>query len=505
MTEIRHEIGDVVERVVIVAEAWHVFRMGIEWIMAHLMIVNFILSIVIVFFERRDPRNVWTWLLVLYFVPIIGFLCYFIIGADFHKSKMFRVKELEDKISSVIRQQELQIEKDEFFELPEGYERYKELVLYNLASEGALYTDDNVVETYFDGVEKFDALAQELEKAEHFIHLQYYIIKPDEVFERLEEILIRKAREGVEVRILYDGMGSRFMRRRDWKRLRAAGIQTAEFFPAKLKKLHLRINYRNHRKIVVIDGKVGFVGGFNIGREYIGKDEYFQYWRDTHLKIRGRAVGSLNIRFVLDWNYATKQNLFQDKYFPVLEPGGGKTGIQIVSDGPDEKILNVRNNYLWLMNNAKDHIYVQSPYFIPDEATLSALQIAAMSGIDVRIMIPCKPDHPFVYWAGYSYMGDLLEAGVRFYTYMPGFLHVKGVMADGEICSFGTANMDIRSFQLNFEVNAVIFDRETARRMEEQFHRDLEDCREVTLYDYGKRSLVIRVKEQISRLLSPLL
>ena len=304
-----------------------------HWIMTHLVIVNIFLSIIIVFFERRDPRNVWTWLLVLYFIPILGFLCYFIIGADFHKSKMFKTKEVEDRISNVIRLQETEIENNEFSELPEDYEKYKELVMYNLESEGSVYTDENDVEIYFDGVEKFDALAEQIEKATEFIHIQYYIIKPDEVFERIEKLLVKKAKEGVEVRILYDSMGCRYMKRRDWKRLRSEGIKTAEFFPAKLKKLHLRINYRNHRKIVVIDGKVGFVGGFNVGKEYIGKDKYFMYWRDTHLKIEGNAVSALNIRFVLDWNYATKQNLFQPKYFPEKinsYRSKSRTGIQII-------------------------------------------------------------------------------------------------------------------------------------------------------------------------------
>lgn len=481
-----------------------VWTFGIQ----HLIVINVILSIIIVFFERRDPKNVWTWLLILYFIPFLGFLCYLIIGVDFHKSKMFKTKELEDKLSNVIHAQEMKIEQDEFVELPEGYEKYEGLIMYNLESEGSVYTDDNDVEIYVDGNDKFDALVSEIEKAKRYIHMQYYIIKPDEVFERIEKALVKKAKEGVEVRILYDSMGCRSMRRRDWKRLHMEGIKTAEFFPAKLKKLHLRINYRNHRKIVVIDGKVGFVGGFNVGREYIGKDPYFKRWRDTHLKIEGSAVSALNIRFILDWNYATKQNLFEGNYLEdTLEHPAysGKTGIQIISDGPDEKILNVRNNYLWLMHNAKDHIYIQTPYFIPDDAILSALQMAAMSGVDVRIMIPCKPDHPFVYWASYSYMNDLLEAGVRFYTYQPGFLHVKGVMTDGKVCSFGTANMDIRSFQLNFEVNAIIYHEETAKKMEAHFMNDLEECVEITLYDYAKRSIIIRIKEQVSRLLSPIL
>lgn len=479
------------------------------WIIDNLMLINVVPAITIVFVERREPKTVWTWLLVLYFIPVLGFILYLVIGQDFHKSRMFKIKEVEDELSSTIRNQEENITSRRFRKLPAGYEKYTDLVLYNLESSGSVFTDDNKVAIYTDGVEKFAALVKEIEKAKEFIHLQYYIIKPDEVFEKIEEALLKKVREGVEVRILYDSMGCRNMRKRDWKRLHQGGICTAEFFPAKLKKLHLRINYRNHRKIVIIDGKVGFVGGFNVGKEYIGKDKYFKYWRDTHLKIEGSAVDGLSLRFILDWNYATKQNLFYDKYLIMdraAERGKkGSTGIQIISSGPDSKNQNVRNNYLRIIHKAKKHIYIQTPYFIPDEPMLCALQIASMSGVDVKVMIPCKPDHPFVYWATYSYINDLLEAGIKCYTYMPGFLHAKGIMADGEVSSFGTANMDIRSFQLNFEVNAVIYNRETTRVLERYFEEDVKKCMQITPYVYAQRSLVIKVKEQISRLLSPIL
>lgn len=312
----------------------------------------------------------------------------------------------------------------------------------------------------------------------------------------------------MEVRILFDSMGCRGMRNRDWERLECEGIHVAEFFPALLGKLQLRMNYRNHRKIVVIDGRVGFVGGFNVGREYLGMDEKkFGYWRDTHLRIEGAAVTSLAVRFVLDWNYAAKENLFQeDALFEIPEyEKAGRDPVQIISSGPDSQIKTIHDNYLRLIHSAKDHVYLQTPYFIPDDSILDALKIAARSGVDVRIMIPCKPDHPFVYWATYSYIGEMVEAGAKCYVYDNGFLHAKTVTVDGTVACVGTANMDFRSFGLNFEVNAVIYSEETTQKLEQRFENDMTKSTQITRNAYHQRSLVIRGKEQFSRLLSPLL
>lgn len=495
------------------------------WLMEHLLYINLILSVVIVFFQRRDPKAVWTWLMVLYFIPIFGFFLYLMLCQDYRKSRMFRVKEVEDRLRySVESQEEFLMSSREFLSDPMSRD-FEDLVMYNLETSGAVLTVDNTVEIFTDGEEKFADLRAEMEKAEKYIHIQYYIIKNDEVFQSMIPILEKKAREGVEVRILYDGMGGRFMPNRVWQQLKESGIKIGEFFPAFLGRFQLRMNYRNHRKIVVIDGRTAYVGGFNVGREYISKDPKFGYWRDTHLKISGGAVYSLQIRFALDWNYATKENLFKDaRYFGITDEmeimsvrpevmfqpmsckvGQKPLGVQIITSGPDSSIRQIRDNYLELFHKAKKNIYIQTPYFVPDDAVLSALQIAARSGVDVRLMIPCKPDHPFVYWATYSYVGDLLEAGARCYTYENGFLHAKGVMIDSMVCCYGTANMDIRSFELNFEVNATVYDEETTKRLEEIFMKDLERCHEVTEIYYERRSLWIRIKEQCSRLLSPLL
>lgn len=494
--------------------------------MEQLIFINLLFSVIIVFFQRRNPRSVWTWLFALNFIPVFGILFYLLFGQDLKKSRMFRIKEISDRLNFPIKSQEEIIGADNVpEEMMDPISRdFRSLILYNLETSGAVLTACNRIQIYTDGQEKFAGLRDALRKAEKYIHIQYYIIKNDEVFDSLVPILQDKARQGVEVRILYDGMGGRFMPSRRWEELKKDGIRVGVFFPPFLGWLNLRVNYRNHRKIAVIDGRVGFVGGFNIGREYISRDPRFGYWRDTHLKITGEAAIGLQIRFALDWHYATGENLFrEERYFGEEEnarrrlirqegpiwPEGSQDGdeacLQIISSGPDTREPYIRDNYLALFHKAKHHIYIQTPYFIPDDAILAALKMAASSGVDVRLMIPCKPDHPFVYWATCSYAGELLDYGVKVYIYENGFLHSKGVMVDGRVSCYGTANMDIRSFDLNFEVNATIYDEQVTRRLEQAFMDDLPHCRELTKQAYGQRGLWMRVKEQTSRLLSPLL
>lgn len=480
---------------------------SVGFAMEHLVIINIILSLVIIFFQRRSPQTVWTWLLILYFIPIVGFVLYLVIGQDYHKNQMFREKEVEGEMKYAARRQEESIFRKQLMLANPELERFKNLMLYNLEVGNAVITDNNDVRIYTDGKEKFKALITEMKRAKRYIHMEYYIIKNDELWHEIEKVLIRKAREGVEVRVLFDSMGCRTMGKKQWERMERAGVRVTEFFPALFGKLQLRFNYRNHRKIVVIDGRVGFVGGFNVGREYLGLESKFGYWRDTHLCIEGAAVTTLAVRFVMDWNYAAKQNLFlKDRLFqiPTYERKGHDP-VQIISSGPDSKTQTIRDNYLRLIHSAKDHVYIQTPYFIPDQSILEALKIASRSGIDVRIMIPCKPDHPFVYWATYSYIGDMVEAGARCYVYNNGFLHAKTLSVDGMVGCVGTANMDIRSFELNFEVNAVVYSERTVHRLEKRFRNDLKQSTLVTRKIYDQRGLWIRIKEQVSRLLSPLL
>lgn len=479
---------------------------AIQWIFGHMVFINFLLSIMIVFFQRKEPKSVWAWLLILYSVPIVGFIVYLFAGTDMHKRKMFKMKEIEDRINKAIRQQEHSIESKEMETRKPDMAGFTDLVYYNLKSSGAVFSDDNELQVITDGNEKFDTLIEDIRNAKEFVHIQYYIIKNDVVFSRIKEVLIQKAEEGVEVLILFDGMGCRSVPKSCWKKLNKKGIKTVTFFPPTLGRLHLRINYRNHRKIVVIDGVTAYVGGFNIGKEYIGLDEKFGYWRDTHLRIKGSAVTALQIRFMLDWNYAARENLFVNQgYFKGVGEPTGNCEMQVISSGPDSALQNIRNNYLRIICKAEKSIYIQTPYFIPDEALLNALVVAIYSGVEVNIMIPCKPDHPFVYWATYSYIGDLVMAGANCYTYDNGFLHVKGMIADSKIFCYGTANMDIRSFQLNFEVNVVVYSEVEACKMENIFKDDLHFCTMITKDKYSQRSLLVRIKEQFCKLLSPLL
>ena len=456
--------------------------------------------------QRKEPKSAWAWLLVLNALPGVGFLLYLLAGTDMHKRRMFQIKGIEDQVSDAVRRQEYTVRSRILERKNPELSGFSDLVYFNLESGGAVLTGDNEVKIFTDGNDKFDALIEDIRNAKHYVFLQYYIIKDDVLFSRIREVLLEKAAQGVEIKILYDAMGCRSVHKKMWKELERSGIDTAVFFPALLGPLHLRVNYRNHRKIAIIDGTIGYVGGFNIGKEYIGLDPKFGHWRDTHLRIRGSAVTALAIRYIQDWDYAARENLFsRPEYLVYPEEACGDTQIQIISSGPDSSLQVIRDNYLRLIHKAKKRIFVQTPYFIPDESILTALKMAVLSGVEVNLMIPCKPDHPFVYWATYSYMGELVMAGANCYTYDNGFLHVKGVSIDGEACCFGTANMDIRSFSLNFEVNAMIYDEETAREMERIFREDLKLCTRITKDMYQGRSLWIRFKEQICRLLSPVL
>ena len=347
-------------------------------------------------------------------------------------------------------------------------------------------------------------VAIQIQNAKQHIHIEYYIIRNDDLGHKVVAALAEKAKEGVEVRLIYDGLGCAKLPRKFFDELTDAGGQVAGFFERKIPVLNKRVsyrhNYRDHRKIVVIDGTTGFVGGFNIGDEYLGKGP-LGYWRDTHLKLNGYAVGMLQVRFFQDWSFAAKEVLdAEPKYFPKEQDVTGDSAVQIVSCGPDTQWEPIKKGFIALINSAAETIYIQSPYFVLDESVMEALKIAALTGVDVRVMIPCKPDHPFVYWTSYANVGELLAAGAR--AYDNGFIHSKTVVVDGLASSVGTANGDVRSFRLNFETNAFVYDREIAAVLKAAFENDINKSTEITKQLYGERSTKIKLKESISRLFS---
>jgi cardiolipin synthase len=476
-------------------------------IVSGILILNISLAIALIFLERRDASATWAWILVLFFIPILGFGIYLLFGRKLRKKTLFRW-EGKNKIGidKLIEFQMEAIEDDSFdFRLDDAM-HYKELIVMHLHNNQAVLTQDNKVEIFIDGREKFDALIRDIEHAKDHIHIQYYIFRLDSLGQQIYQALLEKAKQGVKVRILYDDTGSRSLRKKHFKELIALGGRVEAFFPSIFPLINPRMNYRNHRKIVVIDGRIGYIGGFNVGDEYLGLKKKFGYWRDTHLRIEGSSVHPLQTRFILDWNQASAEHdiEYSDIFFPAI-PMKGSVGLQIVSSGPDSEWEQIKNGYLKLIMMAKKYIYIQSPYFIPDASFMDTLRIACLSGIDVRIMIPNKPDHIFVYWATYSYVGDLIRAGAKVYIYQNGFLHTKMIVIDDEASTVGTANIDVRSFKLNFEINAFIYDRETSHQLAELFEEDMKLSTEMTMEVYESRSRIIKFKESLARLISPIL
>ncbi|MCM3389725.1 cardiolipin synthase [Ureibacillus chungkukjangi] len=471
-----------------------------------ILILNIVLAIMVIFLERKDPSATWAWTLVLFFLPLAGFILYLLLGRPMRKKHLFRWEGQKDiGIDKLISYQIEALEENSLDFRFDEVGKYKSLIHMNLKTSDSVLTQDNDVQLYDDGAKKFEDLLEDIESAKDHIHVQYYIFKLDNLGKRIYTALLKKAQQGVKVRILYDEMGSRGLRKRHFKSLLKLGGEIEVFFPSIFPLINPRLNFRNHRKIVIIDGRIGYIGGFNVGDEYLGLNKKFGYWRDTHLRIEGSSVHPLQTRFLLDWNQASDNNIiYSERYFPAI-PKKGDIAVQIVSSGPDTEFPAIKNGYLKLLMSAKRYIYIQTPYFIPDNSFLNAIEIAALSGIDVRIMIPNKPDHMFVYWATYSYVGQLLRAGAKIFIYEKGFIHAKSIVIDDEASTVGTANIDVRSFSLNFEVNAFIYDRTLSHQLAEIFEKDILDCTELTLEKYENRAGIIKFKESISRLLTPIL
>lgn len=485
-----------------------------EIIVTSMYLINFLAILNLIFREKRSIEATFAWIIILSSIPAIGCIMYLIFGRGISKDNMFRIKEKEDKI---IKNNIL----DTTFKLqnmsglnPSASENRD--MIYALAnSNSAHFTSDNDVFIYSKSSEFFDTLLEDLKKAKHYINIQFYIFKDDQIGNDIIDVLLEKADSGVEVRLLYDAVGSRLLSDRTISKLKNSGVKVGAFFPSFLKIVNFNLNYRNHRKIVTIDGKIGFVGGNNVGDEYLGRSQKFGGWRDTHIKLVGDSVKDLDLRFILDWRYTTHEDLDLNKYFkydyPVIKDESLTTsqnvGVQIVSSGPDVgELEEIKYGYIKMIQKAQKYVYIQSPYLILDQTLLETLKIACLSGVDVRIMIPSKPDHPFVYWASYSYAGELLKFGAKIYTYdKNAFLHAKTVVTDDSICSIGTANMDIRSFELNFEVNAFLYSASVAKEQRKIFEEDMKKCKNISLEYYNDRPTIIKFKESISRLLSPLL
>ncbi|GFN33261.1 cardiolipin synthase [Paenibacillus xylaniclasticus] len=473
-----------------------------------LLPVNILLAAVLVFMERRNVEATWSWLMVLLFVPVLGFALYMFLGQNMRRRKLYRLdRRYREQLNAAITEQARMLAEGWPADEDGNIDPYRKLI--DLNSKRSLLTLHNEVDFFTDGLAKFERLLADIAAAEHHIHMQYYIFNNDVWGRRIRDALIAKAKEGVHVRLLYDDIGSNQLSDSFFEEFDASGAQRAIFFPSRIRYLNYRINYRNHRKIVVIDSRIGYTGGFNVGDEYVGLDPRFGHWRDTHMRITGESVASLQSLFLMDWSLA-KHRVVQHRpefFLPAakeLAPDK-KLAMQLVASGPSDQWRYIENSLLHMIYTAKKTILVQTPYFVPDESLLNALRVASLSGVDVRIMIPSIADHMFVHWATRYYVGELLQAGVKCYLYDNGFLHAKMMVIDGAVATVGTANFDIRSLQLNFEVNAIFYDRTTAKRLEDIYWNDVKLSKPFTLTDYNNRSAWSKFNESLSKLLSPIL
>ncbi len=467
-----------------------------------LYILNFLVLIVLVCFQRRDPVVSLAWVLGFTAIPVVGFLIFLVFGtglkrktAKKYAEKWHMSMDLSERISAEEEKKKLK----EYMYLP-----HADMISYLLNANNSIPTFGNDVEIFTDAEEKFAALIHDMENAKDSINLLYFIIRDDEIGNKVLDVLTKKALSGVKVRFLYDDMGSFFTKREIFDKLKNAGGMVSAFFPVKLSS-YSKLNHRNHRKIVVIDGKIGYIGGINIGDEYFGVKK-LSPWRDTHIRIIGPAVRYIQKSFSVDWLFSTGEDLSTSvgRYFPTGEYHEADKYVQIACSGPDSKGEEIKCAMIKMINSAKSTLYIETPYFVPDQSFMTALKMASKSGVDVRVIIPGIPDKRYVYYSTESYIGELLDAGIRVYKYR-GFIHSKMVVADDEIATIGTTNIDIRSFKLHFEINAFVYDRSTAKECNEIFKYDIKSSDEVTTSSYNNRSIKQRMLEGICRLFSPIM
>jgi len=453
-------------------------------------------TMIVIISENRNPLKTISWVLILLLLPLVGLLIYYFFGEDSRKQRLISHKMYKKLNRRSIGRKEL-------LETLNPPAEYKGLVnLLNRLKASPLYGGSSIT-FYSDGVAKFEALFEELEKAKKHIHIQYYIFLDDEIGCKTRDILIRKASEGVEVRLIYDDVGSWKAKRSFFKDMQARGIEVQPFLKVAFKFLTSRVNYRNHRKIVVIDGEVGFVGGMNVADRYI-KGVKSGIWRDSHIKVEGKAVAGLQTSFLIDWYSSRKEFLASDTFYPLLENKGSNL-IQLVTSGPVGHFKDIHLGILQAIANAKECVYIQTPYFVPTDSLLLFLQMASMRGVDVRLMLPRSSDTTFVHIASMSYLADMLSAKVSVFFFEAGFLHSKLMVIDNSLTITGSANMDVRSFEHNFEIDAFIYDEDTCRKAKEIFYRDMEQSSLLSVEEWEMRSKIDKFKESVMRLFSPLL
>jgi cardiolipin synthase len=461
--------------------------------------------VILIIQQKGDPLKTISWLLVLFVLPVIGIVFYFFFGKNYRKEKIFSRKGIADLEQMRILTQDtlIGLPQSNLFRIKKLHQKMNIMRLL-LNSSKSLVTEFNRVKVLNNGVNTFEAIFKAIENAKDHIHLEYYIIDDDKIGNQLRELLIKKAKEGIKIRLIYDDVGCWSLPDEFIESMTEVGIEVYPFLPVRFPTLTYKINYRNHRKIVVIDGQTGFVGGLNIADRYLEGNPTYGIWRDTHLQIEGEAVSSLQVVFLIDWFFVSEQIIRESKYF-VTEKADEHHLVQITASGPDSDYASIMQAYFAAIASAQSSIYISSPYFLPNESILTALKTASLSGVDVRILLPSRSDSRIVFWATRSYVSELLEAGVNIYFYEKGFPHSKLLIVDGVLSSVGTANMDIRSFDQNFEISALIYDEAISKELQEYYLTDLSNSSHITLDTWEKRPRWDSIRESVARIFSPLL
>ncbi len=460
---------------------------------------------VMVIHEKRDPAKTSIWVLILILLPVVGLIFYILFGQNRRKEKIFNRKGIKDlqQIELLSNNQLVDIQAKKFVNIPSITDNLGIITLL-LNNSKALLTEHNQVEIFQTGRKTFRSILDNIDGAKKSIHLEFYIIANDEIGNKIKDKLIDKAREGIKVRLIFDDVGSWHLPKRFVAELVAAGVEVYPFMEVKFPLLTSKVNYRNHRKIIVIDGKVAFMGGMNIADRYLKGDELLGTWYDTVLRIEGDAVNVLQIIFLIDWYFVSNKLEFSKEECFFRHSITTKHSLQITSSGPDSDWASIMQAFFAAITRARKHIYISTPYFVPNESILTALKTASLSGVDVRIVLPGKSDSTVVYWSSLSYVSELLDAGIKVYLFQNGFNHSKILMIDSNFASVGSANMDIRSFEDNFEVLAMIYDQELTLSLEKQFLRDIRKSKQVNALKWKQRSNVQNFKESLARIFSPL-
>lgn len=470
----------------------------VHWLFLVVYSIIIIITMVRVLMDNRQPAKTMAWMLVLMFIPFLGIILYIFFGQNTRKER----KIWQQSLDQLTKRSMLEFVEQKDFNIPEEYRTISNLFMnQNLA----LPFKNNEVEIYTSGYDFFPSLLMEIGKAEHHIHIDTFIISDDPLGRIIADALIDKAKQGVEVRLIYDDVGSWHTPNSFFTRMRNEGIEVYAFMPVRFPAFTSRVNYRNHRKICVIDGEVGFIGGMNIARRYV-QGTPKQSWRDTHVKLTGAAVYGLQRAFLVDWYFVSKVLITERSYYPEIIIGQNNSLVQVVTSSPTSLWPEIEQGYVRILTNAKHYVYMETPYFLPTDPILFAMRVAALSGVDVRLMIPYETDTKVVEWASRSYVIEASRAGVKILLYRKGFNHSKLLVSDDAMATIGSTNVDFRSFENDFEANAFFYDKKIALQVKEVFLADQKDS--IDLDDvrrFIKKPFLQRLWESFVRLLSPLL